>query len=849
MHRPLALSNYEFQTGPRIWSRPDYVSINYSDGDAVENRIAEIITNTHDVSLASDELAANCVDWTTTYHFSRARANILRPFTHLLRGKVLEIGAGCGAITRFLGEQNIEVLALEGSSRRASIASTRCRDLSNVTVLAEQFDAFDIDEKFDVVTLIGVLEYANLFTKAKSAHLSMLERARSFLAPGGKLIIAIENQLGLKYWAGAPEDHLGVPMYGIENLYQQNEAQTFGQKSLAALLKNAGFEAQNFYAALPDYKLAKVVISETGLSTPGFDTYALISQNVASDPQLPDRLNFCMERGWKPVVDNGLALDLANSFVVVAEQNPATSIPSPTDARGRLPIAYHFSVDRLSRFAKYQTFWLNPALNELTVEAFPIVSRIETESPSSPLFHHVLLPASNYVHGIAFSKAIVDTVTRPDWAASDLRDCVENYLDALKEILAADDFDTPLRDSSVLLPGKYLDASPQNILQLSDGTSRYIDAEWYSPQGVQLGWLLTRGIIFTLRSVTRINFFRDSRIDSNRALLIFLISSAGISFSRDSLEEAIEAEGTLQEFVSGKPALSTTSILTEWLEAPVSSPRRPKYRHSASLYFVDDDEQGFNEAFVVRAECRGEKAQFELELPELARLGSHLRCDPSDQAGWLFIEDLQLLDAAGNLQWSWENAGSQPSFVNAIVVAQKTEISPAVIYALNDDPMIFLPVGDAWEPLIGAGWKIRLNVAKPGDDELAIHLRDFSDRLTTGHLARVADLLEKVRSRDMDAEINRQEYARQLELTKSENAFEKEEADRARSQTATTLAELAALRLSQESERELWQQSLDSERKLVQNVLNTRSWRLTEPLRRAATFARRIKSRMLSWRN
>ena len=37
----------------------------------------------------------------------------------------------------------------------------------------------------------------------------MLQRVRSLLKPEGKLIVAIENQLGLKYFAGAPEDHLG----------------------------------------------------------------------------------------------------------------------------------------------------------------------------------------------------------------------------------------------------------------------------------------------------------------------------------------------------------------------------------------------------------------------------------------------------------------------------------------------------------------------------------------------------------------------------------------------------------------------------------------------------------------
>ncbi|WP_122560309.1 class I SAM-dependent methyltransferase, partial [Pseudomonas viridiflava] len=96
-----------------------------------------------------------CTDRPKLYHLTSSRGNIFRPFEHLLKGKsVLEIGAGCGAISRYLGEAGAEVLALEGSPRRAAIAASRTRDLDNVTVLSERFDDFKVDQQFDVITLI-----------------------------------------------------------------------------------------------------------------------------------------------------------------------------------------------------------------------------------------------------------------------------------------------------------------------------------------------------------------------------------------------------------------------------------------------------------------------------------------------------------------------------------------------------------------------------------------------------------------------------------------------------------------------------------------------------------------------
>ena len=98
------------------------------------------------------------MDWPTTYHLHPTRANLLRPFSQLLKARVLEIGAGCGALTRYIGECGGQLLALEGSPRRASIAAARTRDLANVVVVAEDFNTFDVgSEKFDVFTLVAVM--------------------------------------------------------------------------------------------------------------------------------------------------------------------------------------------------------------------------------------------------------------------------------------------------------------------------------------------------------------------------------------------------------------------------------------------------------------------------------------------------------------------------------------------------------------------------------------------------------------------------------------------------------------------------------------------------------------------
>jgi SAM-dependent methyltransferase len=266
-----------------VWERPGFEGLPYSDGEARETQLLAVLKASRDVSTASAELRTHITDWASEYHFSPARHNLLRAFSFGERDRVLELGCGCGAITRFLGESGAAVLAVEGSRRRAEIAAERCRDLANVRVACDNLASFETAERFDVVTLIGVLEYSRRFIEAADPVLEALQRARAWLADGGVLILAIENRLGLKYFAGCAEDHLDRPYSGIEDLYGPHTAVTFGKNELANLLSKAGFRVQDWYYPFPDYKVPSIVVAEGAMADPGFDVPALLFRARSRD--------------------------------------------------------------------------------------------------------------------------------------------------------------------------------------------------------------------------------------------------------------------------------------------------------------------------------------------------------------------------------------------------------------------------------------------------------------------------------------------------------------------------------------------------------------------------------------
>jgi 2-polyprenyl-3-methyl-5-hydroxy-6-metoxy-1,4-benzoquinol methylase len=494
----LEQAGYSFNKELKIWSLPCYEGINYSDGDEVEQRIETIIAQSEDVSLHSQELLQSCNDWPSLYHLSKIRTNILRPFDHLLQGAdVLEIGAGCGALTRYLGECGANVLALEGSLKRAAITRARTRDLENVTLLAENFNQLPSFHRFDIITLIGVLEYANLFMEGENRPLAMLRHVRSLLKPHGKLIIAIENQLGLKYFAGAPEDHIGKKMYGIEGRYKNNyQPETFGRTLLKNMLDDAGLTHQEWLAPFPDYKFPISIITQQGMINENFDASALAWQSVKNDPQLFFDTNFSMELVWPQIIKNQLGLELSNSFLIIAS-------PAGDKVLDESILAYHYSTGRAQPYCKSTIF------RHITDEYILIEHEGNSETKNNlvekkdELIKFTLPQPTKYTLGEPLSWELIKILTQEECSFSDVAHFIKRYLLLLSELLYSENIEISEFSPYTIIPGFFLDAIPQNIILTKTGSAIFIDNEWSLNEPLELGYLLFRSLYTISENIRR----------------------------------------------------------------------------------------------------------------------------------------------------------------------------------------------------------------------------------------------------------------------------------------------------------------------------------------------------------
>lgn len=273
-----------------------------SEGDLSESAVA--------VLLNKDKR------WPLLYHLSPVRHNLLSWYDFEKSATLLEIGAGCGALTGLFCRKVAKVTALELSPKRAEITSNRHRGYNNLRVLAGNLSELNSSESFDYVTCVGVLEYSKRFFSPEPADLNFLKTARSLLKPNGTLIIGIENKFGLKYWAGAQEDHTGEFFASIQNYPNHPDIMTYSKPELEKLLQLSGFRSTQFYYPIPDYKLPIEIFSE---KYPPSENHRIHPGLLPTPEFAYDRQFFFDERRVADAIIEGADFDFfSNSFLVFA---------------------------------------------------------------------------------------------------------------------------------------------------------------------------------------------------------------------------------------------------------------------------------------------------------------------------------------------------------------------------------------------------------------------------------------------------------------------------------------------------------------------------------------------------
>lgn len=323
MSEIVKLNNLEQQKN-QVFGFPNAArnEFDYSDGESAENYLNLVLTQAVDLSSRSQELQEKIVDWPSEYHLSSDRSNLLRSYDLSNVSCALELGSGCGAITRYLGEQGISVDAIEGSGPRAQLGKLRCRDLDNVTVVNANYTELELPNKhYDLILFIGVIEYAKKFYPAaltdKEATIAILNQAREHINDHGLVMVAIENRLGLKYILGQHEDHYSKRYVGIHGYQNSPGISTYSEQEWRELIDLAGYKDCSFSYPFPDYKIPRLSMGEDYAKNDPF-AFNHLEGTFARDYTRPARRSITESIAWQAASQGKFLSTIANSFCLIA---------------------------------------------------------------------------------------------------------------------------------------------------------------------------------------------------------------------------------------------------------------------------------------------------------------------------------------------------------------------------------------------------------------------------------------------------------------------------------------------------------------------------------------------------
>ncbi len=292
------------QIGKAVVYIPDQASIPEPDPDTV--LIQEIVQN-----YPPQEYHAGITgnkNYNAMYQLAETRGSLIGWLDLPSGTRVLEAGAGCGALTSVLLQKGAVVTCQEENVHYSRINATRHKD-RELVIYAMPFEQCgpQLDQEYDLILLAGAL------TGIRAQE--WLRQLGGHLTQQGSLLIALDNKFGLKYWAGNKENNTGQYFAGLENRTEKQGIRLYTRKGLEQLLAETGYSRTRFYYPYPDYRFARDIYSDRYLPGKGELDY-----NIANYEG--DRLVlFNEQKVYDSVIEEGQFPLFSNSLLCVASKS------------------------------------------------------------------------------------------------------------------------------------------------------------------------------------------------------------------------------------------------------------------------------------------------------------------------------------------------------------------------------------------------------------------------------------------------------------------------------------------------------------------------------------------------
>lgn len=183
----------------------------------------------------------------TLWEINEQRLQMIETF--IPGGKLLDVGSGQGFFLYHAQQHEFSATGVDVSSRAVAF----CEQTFHINVHLQNINQdFDLDEKFDIITMWHILEHM-------SDPLGFVKRLRQLLLPHGRLIIEVPNINSLKFRLASRQNRW------IGGNHPRHHKYFFSWKTLRHLLSTAGYdsvEKLNLNYDLSKHSLPKRIVKK-----------------------------------------------------------------------------------------------------------------------------------------------------------------------------------------------------------------------------------------------------------------------------------------------------------------------------------------------------------------------------------------------------------------------------------------------------------------------------------------------------------------------------------------------------------------------------------------------------------
>lgn len=190
-------------------------------------------------------------------------------------------------------------------------------------------DAMRMQDKAFADTCEGNMQYVVVVKALETAEepTRFLSSCARFLKPNGRLLLATDNRLGIRFFCGDRDPYTDRSFDGVEDYRrlqardrQETAGRCYAQAELCGFLGAAGFKTKRFYSVFPNLELPQLLFAEN------FIPQEDLSTRVKPMYGHPDSVFLEEQYLYKTLLENGMFHKMANAYVIECAKDKKASL-------------------------------------------------------------------------------------------------------------------------------------------------------------------------------------------------------------------------------------------------------------------------------------------------------------------------------------------------------------------------------------------------------------------------------------------------------------------------------------------------------------------------------------------